>query len=669
VLFAAPPVPLAAPLPLAALPAMLSGALRAVPFAVLRATPPAVLRAVFHAVLFAVLFVALLAAPSAHAARADGASDGAERLVITATRMPTPLARIAGGVTLITAADIARRQYRELSAALAGVPGLHVARSGVAGAQTSVFVRGAESDHVLVLVDGVKMTDPSNDRFAFADFRLDRVERIEIVRGPHSAQYGSEAIGGVIHIITKRGAGKPSLRARTEAGSFGAQDIALEASGAAGALDWSANVSRFDTDGESHTPRRLRGGGGEERDAYKRSAAGLKAGWQITDAARLSLTHHYSDFDAEYDGAFGEDPAPARSGREHATSLRLDGDYFGGLWQPRWSAASFSRQETDREGAARTGHTDGRRFQAAWRNRFVLGPRFRLLAGAETKLEKLRVGGDFSRSARSRALHAQIEWTPADHLSIGAGWRNEDPDDFGSERSHNLSAVYAPRAGLRFHAALGAGFKAPSLTDRFRDFPAFSFFANPDLKPETSRSREAGFDWQAGAYGAGATWFRSRTRDLIGAVMTPAGRTPANINRASIEGLESYLQWRPAGAFGARVDYTLTSARDGDRKRLLRRPLRQAALDLSWRPRPGTSLNLQWNYTGPLTDGDRIAFNTRVREGGYSLFNLAARHRLRDGVDLLVRAENLFNKRHEPVSGFAGPGAAWYAGLSFGPNG
>jgi len=652
---APPSVLFAAPLaPRAALPAMLSGALRGVLFA----AP----RAVFHAVLFAALLAAL-------SARAGGDSDSAERLVITATRMPTPLARVAGGVTVITAADIARRQYRELSAALAGVPGLHVARTGVAGAQTSVFVRGAESDHVLVLVDGVKMTDPSGDLFAFADFRLDRVERIEIVRGPHSAQYGSEAIGGVIHIITKRGAGKPSLRARTEAGSFGAEDIALEASGAAGALDWSANVSRFAADGESHTPRRLRGGGGEERDGYKRSAAGLKAGWQITDAARLSLTHHYSDFDAEYDSGPGENAASARNGREHATSLRLDGDYFGGLWQPGWSAASFSRRETNREGAARTGRTDGRRFQVAWRNLFVPGPRFRLLAGAETKLEKLRADGDFSRSARSRALHAQIEWTPADDVTIGAGWRNEDLDDFGSERSHNLSAVYAPRPGWRFHAALGAGFKAPSLSDRFRDFPAFSFFANPDLKPETSRSREAGFDWQAGAYGAGATWFRNRTRDLIGSVTTPSGRTLANINRATIEGLESYLQWRPAGAFGARVDYTLTSAKDGSRQRLLRRPLRQASLDLSWRPRPGTSLNLQWNYTGPFTDGDRVVFNTRVREGGYSIFNLAARHRLHDGVDLLVRAENLFNKRHEPASGFAGPGAAWYAGLSFGPNG
>lgn len=635
----------------AAPPAVLFGALRAVLFAALLAVLPAAL----HAVL-----LALLAAPSVHAAHAGG--DEAERLVITATRMPTPLARIAGGVTVITADDIARRQYRELSAALAGVPGLHVARTGVVGAQTSVFVRGAESDHVLVLVDGVEMTDPSSGLFAFADFRLDRVERIEVVRGAHSAQYGSEAIGGVIHIITKRGAGEPSLRARAGAGSFGTEDIALEASGAAGALDWSANVSRFVTDGESHTPRRLRAAASHERDGYEHAAAGLKAGWQITNAARLSLTHSYNDFDAEYDGGTGENPASARSGRERATSLRLDGDYFGGLWQPRWSAASFSREETNRNGAARTSRSNGRRFQAAWRNLFVLNPRLRLLAGAETELEQLRVGGDFSRSARSRALHAQMEWTPADSVSVGAGWRNEDPDDFGSERSHNLSAVFTPRAGLRFHAAFGTGFKAPSLSQRFRDFPAFLFFANPDLKPETSRSREAGFDWQAGAFGLGATWFRNRIRDLIDTA--PSGRTLANLGRASIEGLESYLQWRPADTFGVRVDYTLTSARDGSRRRLLRRPLRKAVLDLSWQPRPDTSLNLQWHVNGPAADIDRVTF-TRVREGGYSTLRLAARHRLHDGVDLLVRAENLFDKRHEPVNGFAGPGAAWYAGLSF----
>ncbi len=601
---------------------------------------------------------ALLAAAPAHPA-----GDEAERLVITATRMPTPLHRVVGGVTVITADDIARHQYRDLSAALKSVPGLHVSSAGGNGAQTSVFVRGAESDHLLVLVDGIEMTDPSSGLFAFADFRLERVERIEIVRGAHSAQYGSEALGGVIHVITKRGTGEPSLHARVEAGSFNTRDIALEASAAAGAFDWSANVSYFATDGESHTPRRLRGAGGGERDDYERSSAGLKAGWQFADATRLSLVGAYSDFAGEYDAGAGEHPGLMRGGHESAATLLLDGDYFGGLWRPQWSAAYFSRQQTDRNYAARAGESDGRRFQAGWRNLFVFSPRFRLLAGFETELEKVRAGGDFSESARSRAVHAQLEWAPAAGVFLGAGWRNEDPDDFGSERSYNLSAAFTPRAGIRLHAAYGTGFKAPSLSERFRDFPAFSFFANPDLKPETSRNWEAGLDWEAGGWGLGAAYFNNRIFDLIDTA--PSGRTLLNLKRASIEGLESYIRWQPMTTFGLRLDYTLISAKDRSHQRLLRRPLRKAGLDLSWRPWLDASLNLQWNYTGPRVDGDRVTF-ARVREGGYSTLDLAARHRLRDDLDLLVRADNLLDKRHEPVSGFMGAGVRWFVGLSLG---
>ena len=605
------------------------------------------------------LVVSALLTPGVVAAAPSSAGD-AERLVVTATRLPTPPERVGHAVTVVTAADIRRRQYRSLSAALQGVPGLHVSPSGGRGAQTSVFVRGAESDHVLVLVDGVETSDPASAGFDFGDFQLDDVARIEVVRGAHGAQYGSAAIGGVIHVITRRGAhaAAPALRGRVEAGSFGTEQAVFAASGGGGAFDYSANVSRLYSDGESFTPR----GPGYERDGYERLAAGLNAGWRVSDATRFSLSSGYQDFSGDYDAGGGENPASSRRGHANRVALRLDGEYFDGLWKPRWSAAYFSRSVKERNRGARANDSDGRRFKARWQNVFSFGARWRLLAGVESELEKARTGGGFSASARTRAAHAQLEFAPSPEMSVAAGWRNEDADDFASERSYSLSATWTPRRELRLSAAYGTGFKAPSLADRFRDFPGFNFFSNPDLEPETSRSWEAGFDWSGRDWRVGGVYFNNAIRNLIAA--DASFTTLVNRRRASIEGLESYLAWRPRETFEARLDYTLTSAYDEDHRRLLRRPLRHATLGLWWRPWPDTSLHLQARHVGAKADFPRAGFG-RVRKGGYSVFRLSVRHHLRDGIHWLVRASNLFDKDYQPVDGFQGPGVEWFIGLSF----
>lgn len=589
------------------------------------------------------------------------ASDSdSERLVVTATRLPTPPERTGHSISVITADDIRRRQYRSLAAALQDVPGLHVSPSGGRGAQTSVFVRGAESDHVLVLVDGIEVSDPASGVFDFGDFQLDGVERIEVARGAHSAQYGSEAIGGVIHVITRRGVGAATASARTriEAGSLGTEEVVFAASGGGGDFDYATSVSRLYSDGESFTRR----GPDYERDGYQRRAAILNLGWRADGATRLSLTSAYENFGGEYDAGAGENPTSEDRGHASRAALHLDGNYFDGVWRPRWSAAYFSRSARDRNRSVRTSESDGRRFKARWQNVFSFDKRWRLLAGVESELEKARTGADFSARARTRALHAQWEFTPTPGVSVAAGWRHEDADDFASERSYNLSATWAPRRDLRLRAAFGTGFKAPSLADRFRDFPAFNFFSNPDLTPETSRSREAGFDWSVRDWRIGGVYFDNSIRNLI--APNASFTTLINRPRASIEGLESYVTWRPSDTLDVRLDYTLTSAYGEDHRRLLRRPLRKATLGLWWRPRPDTSLNVRALYTGARADASRTTFG-RVRKGGYSVFHLGVRYRLRDGLYWLVRANNLFDRDYRPVDGFQGPGVEWFTGLSF----
>ncbi len=598
-----------------------------------------------------------------------------ENIVVTGTRIPTPIDRFAGAATVITSDDIDLYGYRSLADMLAGVPGLHVAPSGGVGAQTSVFMRGAGSNHVLVLIDGIEVTDPaSGGLFGFEHLQLNGVERVEVLRGPYSAQYGSDGIGGVINIVTRRGGGEPEAAARVGIGSFATDTAAVNLSGRHGIFDFSISGARLRTDGESFTPRRLRGGQGGERDGYDNFDMKGTVGVQVGDLSRLDFNFGYVDAGADYDqdmdldGDFLPDlfeTTPKNSVREKRYSLRWSGEYLQGIWRPSLRGAYYSRQSRN-PGAERRGG----RTQFEWRNVLSLSDVAGFVVGVETELEKAR-GVSVRDASRNNAVYLQAWFEPFDSLSLSGGWRNDDPDDFGSDRNWQVSAAFDPGgSGVRLRASYGTAFKAPTLDERF------GLGGNPDLGPETSRSWEAGVG-QAVSGGSvlsrsgwGVAYFDNRIRNLIAASFygDPPGEDGRgalfrneNISSAHIEGIESFAFLETAGGFGLRLDHTIMRAYNGDHRRLLRRPLRKAALEAHWMD-PVWSVVVKLDYVGPQREIRRNDFSL-VTKGGYTLVNVSARRWLNHGFALFARINNAFDKGYEPVDGFAGRGVEFHAGV------
>ena len=588
-----------------------------------------------------------------------------EVVIVTGTRIPTPLERLGGAATVITERDIRLHQYRGITDVLSGVPGMHVASSGGSGAQTSVFLHGAESDHVQVLIDGVEVTPAGGGVFGFEHLQLNGIERIEVLRGPYSSQYGSEGIGGVINIVTKRGTRVPEMSARVETGSFETDAASINLSGQRGRVDFSLSGAWLQSEGESFTPRRLRGNRAEEDDGYDNRDVKGTVGIETGGTSRVDLNFGHMSVDVEYDGDSPGDfeRAGLSSSRyEKRYGARWSGEYLQGLWRPSLQGGYYSGRSDDIGSEKR-----GERVKFEWSNSLFLSDAVKFVAGSETELEKSRsTQGAMHASARTNGVYLQAWFEPFDSLSLSGGWRNDDLDDFGSDRNWQVAAVYAPGgSSLRLRASYGTAFKAPSLSDRFASFPDSNFRSNPDLGPETSRSRGFGIgqtlapggDWLVLEWGL--TYFDSRIRNLI--AVSSDFSTLQNIDFSHTEGIESFVLFETATGLDLRLNYTAMRARDGEHRRLLRRPVRKAGFTAHWE-NPTWLFAAGLDYIGPQRDIRRDTFE-RVTKGGYALARVSVRRHFSDTVVLFARVNNVFDKEYEPVDGFAGRGFEFHAGV------
>ena len=308
----------------------------------------------------------------------------------------------------------------------------------------------------------------------------------------------------------------------------------------------------------------------------------------------------------------------------------------------------------------------GERFKLNWHNVLQPHPNLDVAFGIETELEQAHTEGSLDASARTNAFYTELRYTPTPDWHLNVGWRNDDSDDFASERSYQLGAVFHANLNTRLHINYATAFRAPSLIDRFRDFPAFNFSANPNLKPETSRSWEAGIEQNWLRWRYGLTYFNNEIDDVI--TFAPDFTTNINQDRARIDGLESFIAFRADKTLSARLDYTQTSAHDQDNQRLLRRPLRQAVLSIDYDPDEGMlsgwSFDMTLSYRGPQSDRERLRCCAPINKGGYTLANLNLNYTINDHLKLYGGINNLFDKSHEPVDGYQGSGINAHIGLS-----
>ena len=629
-------------------------------------------------------------------------------LVVTATRVPTPAERIPAATTVIDRRDIEERGYVTLADALSAVPGFRLVQSGGPGQQASGFLRGTNSRHVLVLRDGVPLNDSSepNGAFNFGNELLGDVERIEVVRGPVSAIYGTAAIGGVVNLITRRA---PADRAFAPYGEIaGGTQRTLRgyagAGGTIGAFDYGITGQSLSTEGYNATAPRFWSNRGE-RDGLRAAAVTARAGvtlGETTPEAILGRTRiegllRWRENTFGLDNVPRDDPNYTGQDRTWLGYLRAETTLFG-AWTTgvRLSGSEDRRRYVNLPDAGSPSSTAdnfyiGNRVGVAWDNML------RLPSGGVVTDASLTFGGGWDRESAESAAGSTFFRTTVDaraeaaygylgaqarlfgRLDVTAALRLDDAEDYGTEATWRLGAVLAlPEISSRIRAAGGTAFKAPSLYQRFGQIGSF-FRGNPDLEAERSTSWEVG--WETDIAGRFATvsalYFDSRIRDLIN--FDPSFSTLENIDRARIRGGEFGLTLRPADWLDITGSWTVTEARDTTTDTPLpRRPRNVASLsarfapEVGWFDVPRSRLIIapEVVYVGQSPEG---AF-ARYRDNGQSipvagknpegvLFNLTASLPLTTQVTSFVEVRNIGNTRYEPANGFVVPGRSAMVGV------
>ena len=618
-------------------------------------------------------FLFLSVAGLSTSSRAEGDNDIAA-IVITATRIPTPAAQIASSMTIITADDIAIKQQQTFTEVLRDVPGLNVVQSGGPGGQTSVFMRGTNSNHTKVLIDGIDVGDPSNSTggFEFGQLLTQDIERVEVLRGPQSGLYGSDAIGGVINVITKEGAGPAQFKGLIEGGSFDTFNQAASINGSAEPLHYSANVTHFHAGASPVTPIDLLPAGQKRNDDYDDNfGASAKLGYDVSPDFGLGLVARYTAIDLRTTSdAF--DPATSAfvpeaqqtEAKTDAYYARLSAHYlsFAGKFEQTLGFAYTHTRTSTLQPQTPEALNSGERKKVDWQGNIKAAAGESVVLGAE--YERDEISEPLLADTHIASGYAELQSQVGEHWLSALNVRYDDNNRFGSKVTYRFAPAYVFAAsGTKLKASIGTGFKAPTLSELFQDFPPF-FFANPDLKPETSTGWDAGVEqgFAKGTFRLGVTYFYNRIRNLI-TVDPVTFSTYANVGRATTDGLESFAEYQVRRNLTLRLDYTYTQATDdGSNQELLRRPKHKANFDASWRLGDAWVVNVDVLWLGSWADGSRATFSP-VDAPGYTTVNLAVNYGLTRHLTLFGRIDNLFDRHYENPAGFLQPSIGAFVGL------
>lgn len=623
--------------------------------------------------------------------------------IVTATRIPTPQERLPAATTVIDRQIIEERGYVTLADALVSVPGFNIVPSGGIGQQTSGFMRGTNSNHVLVLRDGVAINDASHPSgaFNFGNTLLGDVERIEVVRGPVSAIYGTSAIGGVINLITRRA---PADRQAQPYGELagGTHYTARGVAGVAGTIgntDYGVTGQSLSTRGSNAVAPRFYSNQGE-RDGLRSAVITARGGVNLGETApanvlgmtRLDGLVTIRENRFGLDSVPRDDPNYSGDDRNWMGFLRSATELFGGDWTTglTLSATEDRRRFTNWPDGLSSDTADelyrGRRERLAWDNTVKLAD-FGILtannlvfgAGSEkdSAFAKSILGSfrqDVDRSQRSAFGYIGTQHRLWDRLDVTTALRQDAPDGFDGATTWRMGGVLSlPEIASRIMASGGTAYRSPAVFERY-GISSFGFRGNPDLRPERSTAWEVGIETDIGdKLTLSALYFQSRIRDLI--QTTPDFSTNQNIARADIRGGEFGVTWRLSDIFSTRAAWTVQEARDETRNTpLARRPRNTASLSsriapkVDWVDVPNARLIIapefiyvgrQWDFIYP----DNAGFGSNGYNDEGFVFNMTASLPVTQQITAFIEARNLGNRRYEPANGFVIPGRSAILGL------
>lgn len=587
-------------------------------------------------------------------------SPSLDPVVVTATRVAQASTRVLADVTVIDADVIARSGAVSLADLLVHVPGLEIVRNGGPAATTSLFLRGANTNHTVLMLDGIRLdTQSGSGGAAFQAIALQHIERIEILRGPAAAVYGSDAIAGVIQVFTRQGQGglQPSVSVGT--GSQGTRAAQAGLLGSHEGWRYAVSLGRERSDGYNVQPA-----GNPDRDGYARDAASLRLGREIAAGHQLEGSWVYTGTEAGYDSS--TNPRNAGFAKDNRTHHQLNalGLSWNATWSPTWSSklsvtSSRDRYQTQPDPSTAPDYDTRTELQTLLWNHTLRRGDAVWTAGVESRRDLLANTGTRPADTRRRQ----------DALALGYGsqhqahsWqvnaRLDHDGDFGQFATGSLAYGYRLSPLWRVSASMGTAFRSPTLYQRYSEY------GSADLKPEQAFNRELGLSYREGTQSVSVVGYHNRVSDLIafgaaGACASSFG-CYANTARATLQGVtvSGAARWLRT-LWTASLDVQdPVDARTG--KRLARRAgqLLKLGAETSWQ-------GWDWNAQ-VLLSGDRFdnAANT-TRLPGYGLLNVGATRSISRDTELLVRIDNVGDKAFETAKGFAQPGRTLWVGLKW----
>jgi vitamin B12 transporter len=593
--------------------------------------------------------------------------------VVTANRTPQALSDLVGDVSIIDRKTIERSGATGVADVLARLPGIEISRSGGVGNTTSLFIRGAETRFTAVYLDGVRIDSQSTGGAGWEGIPLSQIDRIEVLRGPAAAVYGSDAVGGVIQLFTKRGEEGVSPYAGIGFGSKGLRKIEGGVSGKSGLFDYSFGVAHEESKGYNVQPASKRnvvkdGYTSPDRDGYNSTSGNVKLGLQITPDQRLEATLLTSDIKAGYDATVSYRTRPPILFRDDVSNNTLR--TAGLTWSAKWNDIYSTRvQVTDSQSVYKTQpsfyRTETNLRGYLFQNEFRFGPhlvtatlerREDALENAPTTSSKL-----LSRDRSQDAISLGYGFVQGPH-SLQLHVRRDRDSEFGGKSTGSAAYGYAITPSLRFTASAGTAFRVPTLYQRFSEYGVST------LQPESSQNVELGMNYAKDGTTAGIVVYRNRVRNLINFVGTARGCASTfgcytNVNRATLQGATLSASQR-LGDVTLRASLDVQDPKDADTGNLLaRRSKRHGTLGADWRV-AGWTLGAEVQSSSKRYDDSA---NT-IKLGGYTVLNLSASTQITRDLNLVARVDNAGNKDYQFARLYANAGRTAYVGLKWTPH-
>ncbi len=564
-------------------------------------------------------------------------------LVVTATRTAIAKNQLAAAATVYTRKDIEHLQAKTLPELLSGTTGIDIAQTGGYGKDTNIYMRGTNSDHVLVLIDGIKVGSVTSGTTPFQFIPIDQVERVEIIRGPQSSLYGSEAIGGVIQIFTRKGGqeDKPSVTVDAGGGTYDTYRVSGTVSGKWKNNWYTLGSSQFGSQGfdaRQPTPGRF-GVNQPDKDGYLNTALNAHLGHRFDNNADVEAFFMRAEGKTEYDGNFQDKTEFINQVVGITGSIDIVDN-----WR---SILRFGQSRDDGDNFAPDGTFSSRfnstRWNASWLNEVALSDDHQWVIGSDYRLDQVDSSSDFNKISRYDAgifteLHSRI----LDKHFINISARGDKNEAFGDQLTGNFGWRYNGDYGISPFASFGNAFKAPSFNQLY--FPGFG---NSSLKAEQSTSFEAGISgdhndlqWEVRAY-------HTNIDNLIVNVTNPTTflSTPENVNKAQIDGIEAELGTQLIG-WNSKLNMNLLSARDRvSNMRLPRRAEKTLSYDLS---RSFGQFDLGARV---LAQADRFDDKlNKIKVAGYVTVDLRSAYHLSKNWTLSAKLNNLLDKQYQTVN-------------------